>query len=227
MTDREAVLFVAWAGLRGGDSMVLALALPLQTASGARFPAREQIIFDTFCVIPITLVLQGSTLAPLIRRLRLGVEGEEEAEESRARLAVTRAGLQTLDDSVIAASPYPEVPRYLRQRQRQRVRRWASSGAYATEGRDNITRRRQIQIPRPRRGRHDEQRAAEYRRVRSAMLAAEQNAVMELRNNGEIADSVMRRIQRELDLETMQLATKDPVSETAGDVLSATDVPSR
>ena len=51
--------------MRGGDSLVIALALPLTTAAGAPFPARELIIFLTFAVIFDTLVLQGLTLKPL------------------------------------------------------------------------------------------------------------------------------------------------------------------
>jgi len=46
------VLFIAWAGLRGGESLVFALAIPLTTASGARFPAREQIIFAFSQCVP-------------------------------------------------------------------------------------------------------------------------------------------------------------------------------
>ena len=35
----KAVLFVGWAGMRGGDSLVIALALPLVTSTGTPFPA--------------------------------------------------------------------------------------------------------------------------------------------------------------------------------------------
>jgi hypothetical protein len=57
----------------------------------------------------------------------------------------------------------------------------------------------------------DEKRAAEYRRVRAAMIRAEENALLDLRDRGVIADDVMRRIQRDLDLESMQLETSEPV----------------
>jgi hypothetical protein len=59
------------------------------------------------------------------------------------------------------------------------------------------------------------------------MLAAEQNTIFALRNDGVIADDVMRRIQRDLDLETMLLETSEPVSETVSDVPSAIDAASR
>src|SRR2546428_624766 len=47
---------VSWAGLRGGDSLVLAAALPIVTAGGAPFPGRDLIITITFAVILVTLV---------------------------------------------------------------------------------------------------------------------------------------------------------------------------
>jgi len=218
----RSVLFVAWAGLRGGDSLVLALALPIQTTSGARFPAREEIIFITFCVIFITLVVQGPTLAPLLRRLRLSTEEGDEAEESHARLAIAESALRALDEPSIASSPYPEVVRYLRKRQLQRARRWAAQEAelHGDEARA-ITHHHIVPAPSHEAGAIDERRATEYRRVRSAMIAAERTTLLRLRDDGVIADDIMRRILRDLDLETLLLETSEPVSDTATDLPSS------
>ena len=76
-------------------------------------------------------------------------------------------------------------------------------------------------------GELDEHRAAEYRRVRSSMLAAEQDAILGLRDDEVIADDVMRRIQRDLDLEAMLLETSEPVSETVRDIPSSINAASR
>src|SRR5206468_7225483 len=91
------ILFVGWAGIRGGDSLVIALALPLTTAAGAAFPARARIVFITFVVIFVTLVVQGPTLAPLARWLGLQSDSRGEDEEAHARLAAAEAGLHVLD----------------------------------------------------------------------------------------------------------------------------------
>jgi CPA1 family monovalent cation:H+ antiporter len=226
----RTVFFIAWAGLRGGDSLVLALALPLQTASGARFPAREQIIFITFCVIFITLVVQGPTLAPLARRLGFGTDEGEAAEDAHARLAAAEAGLRALDDPAVASSDYPEVVRYLRQRHRQRARRWAAREAEPHDGEsDDVAHDHDhfTTAPSHEAAAIDERRAVEYRRVRAAMLVSEQQAVLDLRDRGVIADDIMRRIQRDLDLETMLLETSEPVIETVMEVPSAIDAASR
>jgi CPA1 family monovalent cation:H+ antiporter len=226
----RSVLFIAWAGLRGGDSLVLALALPLATASGSRFPAREQIIFITFCVIFITLVLQGPTLAPLARRLGIGGDEDEAAEDAHARLAAAEAGLRALKEPAIASSQYPEVVRYLGQRHLQRARRWAAreTDAHRDEPEDVAKDHDHFTTaPSHEAAAIDERRAAEYRRVRSAMLGAEEKAILALRDRGVIGDDVMRRIQRDLDLETMLLETSEPVIETVSEVPSAIDALSR
>jgi Na+/H+ antiporter len=226
----RTVLFISWAGLRGGDSLVLALSLPLLTASGARFPAREQIIFITFCVIFITLVLQGPTLAPFARLLGIGADESEAAEDAHARLAAAEAGLRTLEEPGIASSPYPEVVRYLRQRHRQRARRWAAREAEPHDGEsENVAHDHDhfTIAPSHEAAVIDERRAAEYRRVRGAMLNAEQKAVLDLRDRGVIADDVMRRIERDLDLETLLLETSEPVIETVSEVSSAIGAASR
>ena len=87
------VLFISWAGLRGGDSLVIALSLPLAAAGGAPFPGRDLILFVTFAVIFVTLVLQGLTLKPAVRVLGLAPDESEAAEEAEARRRLVAAGL--------------------------------------------------------------------------------------------------------------------------------------
>lgn len=75
---------LAWAGMRGVVSLAAALALPM------KFPGRDIIVFLAFCAIFATLVLQGTTLGWLIRRLGLEEPedaGEEETAKARAQLA--------------------------------------------------------------------------------------------------------------------------------------------
>lgn len=212
-TWRE-VLFIAWAGVRGGDSLVIALALPFTTAAGAAFPARERIVFITFSVILVTLVIQGPTMRPFARWLRLRADGRVEDEEAHARLTAAEAGLRVLDSPEAARTGYPEVPRYLRQRHRQRARRWAAREAHRFENRPNEPAHDHVvTAPSHEAGVLDERRAAEYRRLRSAMIRAEQEALLKLRDRGEIGDDVMRTVLRELDLEQVLLDSPEPVIE--------------
>ena len=63
---------LTWGGLRGGISIALALSLP----SG---PYRDIILAATYLVVMVSVVIQGWSIAPLVRRLI----GQAEAEEAR------------------------------------------------------------------------------------------------------------------------------------------------
>src|SRR5918911_823251 len=91
-------LVMVWSGMRGAVSLAAALAVPFTTDAGYAFPERNLILFLTFSAILGTLVLQGLTLEPLIRSLRLkGDEEEDTLTELNARLEATYAALERLD----------------------------------------------------------------------------------------------------------------------------------
>lgn len=88
---------ISWAGMRGVVSLAAALALP------AGFPGRDAVIVLTFAVILGTVLLQGVTLGPLIRRLGLGDVAEGEHPAVQARLVAQRAALAAIEQR--AADP--------------------------------------------------------------------------------------------------------------------------
>ena len=213
------ILFVGWAGIRGGDSLVIALALPLTTAAGRPFPARAQIVFITFFVIFATLVLQGPTLAPIARWLGLQSDDRSEEEEAHARLSAAEAGLRILDSPKFRDTKYQEVVRYLRQRHRQRARRWAAREERRQAHPPNEEKHETfVAAPSHDAGGLDDRRAIEYRRVRAEMIDAERRSLLELRDRDVIGDDVMRRIQRDLDLELVLLDSREPVVEPTSEV---------
>ena len=65
----KAPLIAGWAGMRGVVSLASALSIPLLVGEGQEFPYRNLILFITFIVILVTLVLQGLTLPWLVRKL--------------------------------------------------------------------------------------------------------------------------------------------------------------
>ena len=85
---------LSWAGMRGVVSLAAALALP------ARFPGRDIIVFLAFCAIFATLVVQGTTLGWVIRRL--GLEEEEttlpEPDTAQARAELATASLEAVQE---------------------------------------------------------------------------------------------------------------------------------
>ena len=93
---RERVV-VAWAGMRGGLSLAAALAIPLRLADGKPFPDRDLVIVVAAAVIVASLLLQGTSLPWLLRRLGLRAE-DFGTEENKARLKAARTALEWLDD---------------------------------------------------------------------------------------------------------------------------------
>ena len=63
----KAPLLFGWTGMRGVVSLAAALSIPIVLDNGQAFPNRDLILFITFSVILVTLVLQGLTLPALIK----------------------------------------------------------------------------------------------------------------------------------------------------------------
>ena len=194
------IAFLGWAGMRGGDSLVLALAVPVVTASGAAFPARGLIIFLTFTVILATLVLQGVTLAPLIRWWDLTEGGQRDTEEAHARRVVAEAGLRRLQAEAGREGVDRAVARYLEANYRRAVQRWSARDV-ERHGREDEEHARLDGGD----GGNAERLAVAYRALRAAMIGDEREALVRLRDDGVIGDDVLRRVQRDLDLETVLL----------------------
>ena len=84
-------LVMSWAGMRGVVSLAAALALP------EGFPGRDLILATTFTVILVTVLLQGATLAPLIRALNLGAFQSRGLDDDAVELVA--AAHQAADDA--------------------------------------------------------------------------------------------------------------------------------
>jgi len=182
----QAKAVIAWSGMRGAVSLAAALALPLTTDAGTSFPDRDLIIFLTFGVILATLVLQGLTLPGLIRVLDLEDDGLEEKEEAKARIYAAEAALARLDELVDEEWVREETAERLRGLYGFRQDRFRSR--FDPDGDSSV-----------------EDRSLAYQRLRRELLDAERRAVQDLRRQGRIDDSVMRRVVRDLDLEDARL----------------------
>ena len=88
-TVQQGIL-VSWCGMRGLVTLATALALPRE------FPARDLIVLSAFAVVVGTLILQGLTLAPLIKWLRFEPEQTFDSEVAAARLSLLDAAVDNL-----------------------------------------------------------------------------------------------------------------------------------
>lgn len=102
-------LLLGWTGMRGVVSLAAALAIPVSLADGSAFPHRSLILFITFVVILLTLVVQGLTLPYVIRRSGLfNIVAREEPEDAvlhRVRHGLREKALGFLRERVDAERP--------------------------------------------------------------------------------------------------------------------------
>jgi monovalent cation/hydrogen antiporter len=179
-------LIGGWAGMRGAVSIAAALALPLTIDGGAPFPERNLIIFLTFAVLFATLVGQGLTLGPLIRLLGVEDDGAEEREEVAARVRVAEAAIARTEELNGEDWVRPDTLDRVRALYDYRRRRFGAIG-------DGD-------------GAEYEERSGAYIRLMYELFDAQREALLTLRNRGEISDEVRRRVERDLDLEESRLA---------------------
>jgi CPA1 family monovalent cation:H+ antiporter len=178
----SAPAIVSWAGMRGVVTLAAALALQPVPAGGEQYP-RQLFLVIAFAVIVVTLVLQGATLPALARRLRVpGDEAKEDAlAEASTQHQASRAGRERLEQ-VADGAPASVVER-LRE---------------LSESRSNLAWERL--------GRTDrETPSAAYARLRREMLDAEREVFRVARDTGRIPEEVLRRAQRDMDLEESML----------------------
>ena len=190
----QNVAVIAYSGMRGAVSLAAALALPVE------FPGRDLVLFLTFCVIFVTLVGQGLTLQPLIRWLDIHDDGAPEKEEIKARLLAAEAALERIDELAEEDWVYEDTAERMRGMYGYRRRRFATRHASATD-------KRVADFAADLDGDDEdyETRSAAFQRFRRELLEAEREAVLRLRSEGKIGDEVMRKIERDLDLEDSRL----------------------
>ncbi len=182
----QYVAIVGWTGMRGVVSLAAALALPLTVPSGAPFPGRDLILFLTFVVILVTLVVQGLTLPPLIRWLGVKDDGAAEKEELEARLKANQAALARLDEIASSGNLNSDMLKGLRIEYEDRIRQLEISEP------NNDTAERGLF-------------SSEYDRLAHETLGVERRTIIQLRNEQIINDEVLRRIQRDIDLAEARL----------------------
>src|SRR5256886_13425115 len=119
---------IAWTGMRGPDSIAGALAIPFVLSNGEPFPGRDLILLLTFCVIFGTLVLQGLTLIPLVRWLKVVDDHVTEKEERLARLKANEAALAHVEAMESLNRARPKTVERLRSEYLDRIQQLRSEG---------------------------------------------------------------------------------------------------
>ncbi|WP_046862829.1 Na+/H+ antiporter [Microvirga massiliensis] len=180
---------IAFTGVRGVVSLAAALSIPFAVGPERPFPDRGLILFLTFSVIVVTLVLQGPTLSFVVRRLGLVELGraerrQREAQQAEAELAAARTALDRLGRSAEDQRLPAHVLEHTRRQHERRIHHLERRRDLDGDGAEAV-------------------RLAEASEL--AMLAAEREHINKLARLRTIPDEVRRRIERDLDLREERL----------------------
>jgi CPA1 family monovalent cation:H+ antiporter len=171
---------VSWAGARGVVPLAAALSIPLATDDGAPLPHRDLVLLLASAVIVITLVVQGFTLAPLVRRAGIAIAPADVAHEHTvAQLHLARAGLAHLEQLADLELASDVVLDQLRRRLNARIDRIEADRSAADT----------------------EPSLSGYRSLRRDVLSVQRAELDRLFDAGTISDTTRRRVLRGLDLE--------------------------
>ena len=141
-------------------------------------------------MILVTLVLQGSSLPFVVRRLGMGSDGTEEHEEAEARLRAAEAALEKIGELEGEDWVREDTAERMRELYEHRRRRFgARYGGHPENGEED----------------DPEERSLAYQRFRREVLDAERAALLRPRSEGRINDRVLRCVERDLDLEEARL----------------------
>ncbi|HEU4407070.1 MAG TPA: Na+/H+ antiporter [Polyangiaceae bacterium] len=189
---REAVPWrwapvLTWGGLRGGLSMVLALGLP------QGFPHRDLLVTMTYGVVLLSILVQGLTMGPLLRRLGLSGGGPAHAayELHRGAARAAQAALEALSRLERQGATQRDVLGALRGEYRARL----------TEAERAID---ALHLEAA------ELREAEAEAARRGLLAAEKDALLEARRQGLIGDEASERLLADVDARLVELEESGP-----------------
>ncbi len=167
---------MSWAGLRGVVSLAAALSLPDD------FAGRDMILAITFAVILVTVLIQGSTLAPLVRLLLRGsttVPHHSRLSEAQARARVAEAQFTAIEQASRNDDGSHRHPRLFEQY----TYRKRAAARYAEEAETLSTHR------------------IDHFTTVLAAIEAGRHELLKMHRNDEIHDSVLQTIEEGLDLE--------------------------
>jgi CPA1 family monovalent cation:H+ antiporter len=181
---KNPIIF-GWAGMRGVVSLAAALSIPLYLHNGTPFPQRNLILFITFMVILLTLVVQGLTLPLVIRWLHGGENRDltlsHREQELLLRKKLSLYSLQFLDGQHKAELEHNRPLQQLRERfAGDQLPQDDGSGVW-----------------------HED-----YHRIYLQLLDIQRDVLHKLNKKNELDDEIIRKYLTMLDLEEEKLRMK-------------------
>jgi CPA1 family monovalent cation:H+ antiporter len=180
----KEVFIIGWTGMRGVIALAAAISLPELLEDGRAFPQRDTLISLTFCVILVTLVGQGLSLPWLIRRLGLAAGARSGCEEHEARRSMITAAMDRLRE--LRSKSEPEEEEMLVDLLHHYQQRLEATGRTQFAADQTVPNYEQ------------------YRFVAASLRDVERSTIQSLREKNRINDEVLRKLERELDLQDVR-----------------------
>jgi CPA1 family monovalent cation:H+ antiporter len=188
--DFRNIIVFGWAGTRGVVSMAAALSLPILLPDGKQFPERNLIIYLTFCVILSTLVLLGYTLPWIIRKLKLKPYSMV-AEEYDIRKDVVNntieyieENLSTINDQMLNNIKNKYEIKYNRLQKTDLPANYFNKEGTAPPSTNVFNDLSQLQLD---------------------LITVERKKLTQLHREGKAGEEIVRKIERELDLDETRI----------------------
>lgn len=183
-------LVIGWAGMRGVVSLATALSIPLYISDGVLFPQRNLIIFITFVVIFITLVIQGLTLPWVIKLIKLkeiDTIMRSEEQQTGIQLRLDELALKVISEHYLAKTNENELVGFYMD----------SLQTDIADGRKHLE---SLEC--------DETEIAEihlYHKVLLSVYAAQRKELFKLRKEKFYSDEEIRKAELQLDLNELKI----------------------
>jgi CPA1 family monovalent cation:H+ antiporter len=185
-------LVLGWAGMRGVVSLAAALSIPVMLDETHPFPQREVILFITFVVILVTLVLQGLTLPWVIKQVKLEErEGyiPEEKQDIIIQKKLAKAALDFLKSHYPDQAGENEHVKNLKSRFEVSFRYFSSLPDNGQED-------------------HTSNPMNEYQRIALELLEQQRGLLRQMNQRFEFDEDLIRKYLTLLDLEETKLREK-------------------
>jgi CPA1 family monovalent cation:H+ antiporter len=184
--DRRAGAILVWAGMRGSVTLAAAQTLP------TGFEQRELLILVAFTVAVTSLLVQGGTLAWVVRRLGVQADRHDSDRQQLTALSAMLADVAASRCSEVADEGLdgrPLEPLVVEQVQDDshvdRATRWAGDGD------------------------ESRQRLRDYVELRRAVLADQRDALIDARSSGRFDSENLNRVLRRVDAGDMAIDRLD------------------
>ncbi|MFG1640288.1 Na+/H+ antiporter [Amycolatopsis sp. NPDC049252] len=191
--DWQTIAVISWTGMRGVVTLAAAAGVPADT------PGREEIQLFAYAVAIGTVLIQGLTLPPLIRVLKVGDPEEaahDEAEELAAREVAQKAAHARLREISRDRLAELDLPPEKIERLRERLERLVDTRYRFAKAAITLSGEDRSGNPH-----------AQFAKARRELLITQRKAMIEENRAGRLDDEVLGKVLRELDLEELSVST--------------------